>query len=59
MDKPTDEELIERFEDHDCKGSLKGYCDVCGDYLWRFNRKRYYELGLGEDSAIEEIMLNS
>jgi hypothetical protein len=48
----TDVQLHKAFEDHDC--SISGYCDVCYEYMRRFNPDRLQELGW-EDTYNGEV----
>lgn len=48
-----DEELIFIFENHKCTNDSS--CEICIQYMERFNPDRLIELGIDEDPMVNEI----
>lgn len=48
----SDKKLVEEFEGHPCIGE---HCELCAEYMQRFNKKRAYELGINEPEGMDQV----
>lgn len=49
----SDRQLKDAFEGHECSGDDS--CELCFEYMSRFNPERLEELGINEPREVDEI----